>query len=126
MRNGRSGSQVAHGTEWPPRELKILMALDLIESARRFVARYGLRRCETLDSGIHGSVHLVQDNLNRGATALKVHHSQEYYDRELAVYLRLREAEISEALGFAVPQLIRADDELLGFEMTVVGRQMTS
>jgi len=96
------------------------MARDLFESARTFVARHGLRLCEPLGSGIHGSVHLVQDNLNRGATALKLHHSREFYDRELAVYLRLKEAKVSELLGFAVPQLIRADDELLGFEMTVV------
>jgi len=98
------------------------MARDLIESARAFAARYHLRLCEPLGSGIHGSVHLVQDNLKGGATALKVHHSPEFYSRELAVYFRLRDAGISQVLGFAVPQLIRADDELLGFEMTVVER----
>ena len=45
-----------------------------------------------------------------------------HYRRELAVYERLKEAGIRELLGFAVPQLIRADDELLALEMTVVER----
>jgi hypothetical protein len=84
--------------ECPPRELSILMARDLIESARAFAARYDLRLCEPLGSGIHGSVHLVQDNLKGGATALKVHRSPEFYSREFAVYFRLRDAGISQCL----------------------------
>jgi hypothetical protein len=96
------------------------MSRDLSESASMFAARYGLRLRETLGSGIHGSVHLVQDNTKGGATALKVHHSEEFYRREVAVYLRLREAGVRQVLGFAVPQLVRTDEDLLALEMTVV------
>lgn len=96
------------------------MSRELYESARSFVARHGLTLLEPLGSGIHGIVHVVQGNSNRGATALKIHHTAEFYHRELGVYLRLREANIRKILGFAVPQLIRADDELLALEMTVV------
>jgi len=38
------------------------------------------------------------------------------------VYERLREAGVTEVLGFHVPQLIRADDELSVIEMTIVTR----
>ena len=96
------------------------MASDLSESALSFAARYGLALLEPLGSGIHGIVHVVQSNAKGGRTALKVHHSMEFYRRELEAYLRLQAAGIRQILGFAVPQLIRADDELRGLEMTVV------
>ena len=54
--------------------------------------------------------------------AIKVHRSREAYERERDVYLRLKEAGVEEILGFAVPKLIRFDDELLVIEMTIVTR----
>ena len=96
------------------------MARDLTESALSFATRYGLVVLEPLGSGIHGIVHVVQSNAKGGRTAVKVHHSEEFYRRELEAYLRLQAAGIRQILGFAVPQLIRADDELFALEMTVV------
>lgn len=90
------------------------------EAAIRFVTRYGLTLGEPLGSGIHGIVHLVQGNAKTGATAVKVHHAAEPFRRELAAYLRLREANTRQILGFAVPQLLRADPDILALEMTVV------
>ena len=77
---------------------------------------------ESLGSGIHGQVHLLQGNAAVGATALKVYYAREFYDRELLVYERLQAAQVRRVLGFAVPQFIRADDELMALEMTVVER----
>jgi hypothetical protein len=77
--------------ECPPQELEIFMARDLAESALSFAVRYGLALLEPLDSGVHGIVHVVQSNAKGGRTALKIHHSQEFYRRELEVYLRLQE-----------------------------------
>ena len=50
------------------------------------------------------------------------HRSVEPYLRERAVYERLRDAGVSEILGFNVPQLIRFDDELRIIEMSIVAR----
>jgi hypothetical protein len=57
---------------------------------------------------------------NRGTSQIKVHRAREAYERERDVYLRLKEAGVEEILGFAVPKLIRSDDELLVIEMTIV------
>jgi hypothetical protein len=42
------------------------------------------------------------------------------YNRELAVYLRLRDLGINEVAGHIVPDLIDSDDSLLAIEMTIV------
>ncbi len=44
------------------------------------------------------------------------------HERERDAYLRLKEAGVTEVLGFNVPQLIRSDNELLTIEMTIVSR----
>ena len=46
----------------------------------------------------------------------------EPYRRECDAYLRLRTAGITDILGFRVPQLIHADDNLRIIEMTIVTR----
>ena len=63
-----------------------------------------------------------KDNSKAGKTALKIHRAAEPYFRERAVYERLRDAGVSEVLGFNVPQLIRFDDELRVIEMSIVAR----
>ncbi len=57
-----------------------------------------------------------------GGSALKVYHLREFFVRELSVYQRLAAVGIQDVRGFAVPQLITADEELLAIEMTVVER----
>jgi hypothetical protein len=98
------------------------MLRDLTQTAHEYASRNGLIIRESLGSGIHGHVHLVQGNVNRGGTALKVYHAEEFFRREWAVYERLQAAQIRQILGFAVPQLIRTDSELVALEMTVVDR----
>jgi hypothetical protein len=95
---------------------------ELNAQAHRYASRNRLTLREKLGAGIHGQVQMLQGDATLGGTALKVYFEEMYYRRELAVYNRLKEAGIRELLGFAVPQLIRADDELLALEMTVVER----
>jgi hypothetical protein len=46
----------------------------------------------------------------------------EFYEREYAVYERLRDHSVTEVLGFHVPQFIRTDDGLQVIEMSIVTR----
>lgn len=95
---------------------------DLNAQARRYASRNRLTLREKLGAGIHGQVQMLQGDATLGGTARKVFFEETFYRRELAVYNRLKEAGVRDLLGFAVPQLIRVDDELLALEMTVVER----
>jgi hypothetical protein len=55
-----------------------------------------------------------------GKHAVKAHKHAEAYVRERDVYQRLRQAGVSEVLGFRVPDLVRFDDELRVIEMNIV------
>lgn len=72
--------------------------------------------------GIHGMVFVAEDNFKPGKAAINVHLEAESYRRERQVCERLREARVSEILGFQVPQPIRFDDPLRVIEMTIVTR----
>ena len=98
------------------------MPRDLTNAARQYASRNGVALREILGAGIHGQVWVMQGDAAVGGTALKAYFAEEFYRRELAVYERLKEVRVLKLLGFAVPQLIRADDEFLALEMTVVER----
>jgi hypothetical protein len=98
------------------------MHRDLNAQACQYASRNRLTLREVLGAGIHGQVQMLQGDATLGGTALKVFFEETFFRRELAVYERLKEAGIRELLGFAVPQLIRVDAELLALEMTVVER----
>ncbi|MCM2371912.1 hypothetical protein [Aporhodopirellula aestuarii] len=53
-------------------------------------------------------------------TAVKIFYRSKNYERELGCYLRLRDVEVTEVAGFAVPELIDHDDERLIIEMGIV------
>jgi hypothetical protein len=91
-------------------------------NAAAYAARYHLRLAERLGFGIHGTVHAAQHEGNQDQSAIKALHSAEFYYRERAAYERLRQAKVNEMLGFHVPELIRADDELWVIEMSIVTR----
>jgi len=57
-----------------------------------------------------------------GRRTIKALNSADFYLRERAVYERLRNAGVAEVMGFHVPQVIRADDDLWVIEMTIVTR----
>jgi hypothetical protein len=94
----------------------------LIQNARAYASRHQLQLAERLGFGIHGIIHVARDNVKSGKTALKAHRSTEPYQRERAAYERLRDARVTQILGFHVPQFIRADDALRVIEMTIVTR----
>lgn len=94
----------------------------MIQNAQAYASRRQLRLAERLGFGIHGIIFAAVGNLETGNTAVKAHRSLEPYDRELAVYKRLKEGGIRKILGFNVPQLLRHEDDLRTFEMTIVTR----
>ena len=98
------------------------MASDLTALTHQYASRYFLMVGERLGSAIHGMVHVLRGYTFVGGTALKVHHSEEFYRRELMAYERLKQSRVRTVLGFSVPLLIRADDEFLALEMSIVER----
>lgn len=93
-----------------------------MQNAVAYAARHRLQLAERLGFGIHGIIHVAENKSRGGKTAVKAHREREPYLRERAAYERLREAGVTHILGFNVPQLIRADDELCVIEMTIVMR----
>jgi hypothetical protein len=98
------------------------MADIVIKNSAVYAARYQLRLAERLGFGIHGIVHVVEDKIKGDQSAIKAHRSAEAYFRERRVYERLKQGGFTEILGFHVPRLIRADDDLWVVEMTIVTR----
>jgi hypothetical protein len=93
-----------------------------IQNARSYALQRELHLAERLGFGIHGIVFVAENNAKAGKTAIKAHRTSEPFQRERAVYERLRETGVSKILDFNVPQLIRVDELLLVVEMTVVTR----
>jgi hypothetical protein len=94
----------------------------VIQNAIAYVSQRQLHLAERLGFGIHGIIYVAEGKSTGGKTAVKVHREMEPYLRELSIYLRLQEAQVSEILGFNVPQFIQADDALRVIEMTIVTR----
>ena len=94
----------------------------LVQNAQKFATSRQRQLDERLGFGIHGIIFSTKNNLESGATAIKAHREKEPFLRELAVYRRLMDAQISEILGFNVPRLLDFDAELLVLEMTIVTR----
>jgi len=92
----------------------------LSPKAQAYAERHGLRIGTPLGSGHHGSVFVVERNVKPNRSAIKVHKEQEPYSREKGVYERLTQREVVAIEGFAVPQFLGADDDLLVLEMTIV------
>ncbi len=74
----------------------------------------------TLGSGVQGMVFVFVANGQNDRYAVKVHRHREPYDRECAVYHRLRERGVAQEQGFHVPRFLRSNDEWMAIEMTIV------
>lgn len=70
---------------------------------------------EPLGSGLDGVVYSTSRS-----TAIKVYSNPSKFERELAIYRRLRSHDVSQIQGFNVPQLINFNVELKVIEMSVV------
>jgi hypothetical protein len=89
----------------------------------RFAAYLRKRQLEPLGplgSGMHGQVFRAHRPSAAGEVAIKIHSRLEPFEIELETYLRLREAEVIQVLGFNVPQLLAFDTDLRALELTVV------
>lgn len=75
----------------------------------------GISVHRTLGYGKDGS---VWESSRR--SAIKIHERPESYHAERNAYMRLRELNIREVAGFAVPLMYEYDDELSAIEMDVV------
>jgi hypothetical protein len=84
-----------------------------IEYAKR--TGFSLDLTKKLGYGTDGTVWRTNRN-----TAIKAFERQATYRTEKRCYLRLRDRNVSEILGFTVPQLEGFDDELLIVEMSIV------
>ena len=93
---------------------------DYRERLERYTRGRELTVLAALGSGTQGSVYLIANLSRTRRTAVKFHRRQIAYFRERDVFLRLRDLEIDEVNGHAVPILIGHDDELLAIEMTTV------
>jgi hypothetical protein len=91
------------------------LEVDIVRRAQQYTRQFGLRLESKLGSGKDGSVWATDR-----ATAVKVFARMDPYQRELAVYRRLRERVVRAVLGHQVPQLLRFDDFALVIEMTIV------
>jgi len=87
-----------------------------------YARRKKLRLAEPLGHGVHGTIYASRRKSQPGSVAVKAHRSQDGYERERDVYLRLKNEGIDEILGFNVPRFISSDDQLLVLEMTIVAR----
>ncbi len=94
---------------------------DILAKIREYAAR--TRRViidENVGSGIHGSVVLLESDVQPGFTVLKMHFEEGSYLRERDVYLHLRDQEWHSVCGCDIPYLIACDDAELTLELSAV------
>ena len=94
--------------------------MDDEDLVRNYASRYGVEFRETLGTGIHGTVYVVESKAEPGRRALKLHRDVGAYKREKAVYERLRERRMDAILGFDIPVPLRFDDDFMAIEMSIV------
>ncbi len=93
---------------------------DIGERLAAYCLRRQLKRLGHLGSGMHGNVIRAASQAASGEVAIKGHLRRDPFELELETYLRLREANVTQILGFNVPQLLDFDIDLMVLEMTVV------
>lgn len=93
-----------------------------IQNALDYAASHRLQLAERLGFGVHGIIYAAENKAKATNTAIKAFRELEPYLRERDVYERLKSADVTEILGFNVPELIRADDDLCVIEMSIVRR----
>jgi len=94
--------------------------LSLREKAEAYAISRGIELIGPLGAGLEGSTWHVESKQNLVSWAVKMHRHAAPYRQERNCYHRLTGT--TEVAGFQVPQLLRADDEWLAIEMTIVER----
>jgi hypothetical protein len=98
------------------------MEKAVIQNAIVYASQRQLLLAERLGFGIHGIIYVAEGKSAGGRSAVKAHREIEPYRRELSVYRRLQETNVSEILGLNIPQFIHSDQELRVIEMSIVTR----
>jgi hypothetical protein len=88
---------------------------ELVVRATRYATLQSCAIDKSLGFGTDGGVWSTDRS-----TAIKVFSRAKNYATELESYRRLKEAGITNLVGFAVPELFGCDDELLVIEMSLV------
>lgn len=83
--------------------------------AKRFARKRSIQIVRELGYGCDGTVFATSR-----PSAVKFLRFERLFQRELSVYERLRDHRVSEVNGFAVPELIEADTEMLAIEIGIV------
>lgn len=92
------------------------------ERVEQYCKSNTLRIEHQLGFGIHGEAYALSHLLTFVPSVVKVFEDLSPFERELSVYLRLRETMTSIINGFAVPQLFDFDSDLLIIRMSLVSR----
>ena len=92
---------------------------ELLQRASEYCQRTGLQLGPQLGYGVHGTVFSARNQTRSGRSAVKVHERERFYRRERDVYRRLADEGVDSVLGFDVPRMLNADDELWVIEMTI-------
>ncbi len=90
------------------------------EQIEAYRQRFDAELLDSLGTGTQGTVFTALRPCYRFVFAVKFHLRKVAYDREVGVYLRLQDLDVSEVCGHRVPQLLAYDDELLVIEMSTV------
>ena len=75
---------------------------------------------DCLGAGTQGTVFVFKSPSQELRLAVKFHHRETAYYRELSVYYRLQDLNITHVAGHRIPIMTGSDDDLLAIEMTIV------
>ena len=90
------------------------------EQIETYRQRFDAELLDSLGTGTQGNVFTALRPQYPFVFAVKFHLRKVAYEREVGVYLRLRDLEVFEVCGHQIPQLLSYDDELLAIEMSTV------
>jgi hypothetical protein len=97
---------------------------EVEKHAQKYCDDRGYSIDSRLGVGTQGSVYVVnipsQSSGRTDQVAVKIHDREIAYKREVSVFERLKDHEVTHVCGHRVPIFIDRDDELLAIEMTVV------
>lgn len=90
------------------------------EQIKSYCERYDATPTHVLGTGTQGTVLTARSPRQPWMFAVKFHRREIAYNREVGVYLRLQDLEVTDVCGHDVPLLLTYDDELHTIEMTIV------
>lgn len=93
---------------------------DYEDQIKSYGEWYDATPTRVLGTGTQGTVLTAQSPRHPWTFAVKFHRREIAYNREVGVYLRLQDLEVTDVCGHDVPLLLTYDDELLTIEMTIV------